>query len=186
MKIRISLTESKKAEESKPSAGLTKKEKSAVVKKAKAGKDIGKKGKGFEKVEKAAEKEYGSKKAGEKVAAAAMWKSQAKSKLKETLYPMIIQMIKENDGFGNSLEEDDMKPLVNTADEKNLANAIDKAPIVKDRLSKVSSPNEIDGALEVVIDSFGLKNVPKGVILTALKNALQKIAPEGGMVGTEE
>lgn len=68
------------AKKKKASAGLTKKEKSAVVKKAKAGKDIGKKGKGFEKVEKVAEKKYGSKKAGEKVAAAAMWKGQAKKK----------------------------------------------------------------------------------------------------------
>lgn len=64
--------------ESKPSAGMTKKEKSAVAKKASAGKDIGKKGKGFEKVAKAAEKKYGSKEAGQKVAAAAMWKNQAK------------------------------------------------------------------------------------------------------------
>ena len=63
-----------------PSAGMTAKEKSAVVKKAKAGKDIGKKGPGFAKVEKAAEKEYGSKEAGQKVAAAAMWKAQAKRK----------------------------------------------------------------------------------------------------------
>ena len=61
--------------EAKPSAGLTHKQKSAVAKKAKAGKDIGHKGKGFEKVEKAAEKKYGSKEAGEKVAAAAMWKN---------------------------------------------------------------------------------------------------------------
>ena len=61
----------------KPSAGMTKKEKSAVSKKAHAGKDIGKKGKGFEKVAKAAEKQYGSKEAGQKVAAAAMWKAQA-------------------------------------------------------------------------------------------------------------
>lgn len=59
----------------KPSAGLTKKQKSAVAKKARAGKDIGKKGPGFEKVAKAAEKKYGSKEAGEKVAAAAMWKN---------------------------------------------------------------------------------------------------------------
>ena len=64
--------------EGKPSAGMTKKEKSAVATKAKAGKDIGKKGKGFEKVAKAAEKQYGSKEAGQKVAAAAMWKNQAK------------------------------------------------------------------------------------------------------------
>ena len=65
-------------DEAAPSAGMTAKEKSAVVKKAKAGKDIGKKGPGFAKVEKAAEKEYGSKEAGKKVAAAAMWKAQAK------------------------------------------------------------------------------------------------------------
>lgn len=64
--------------EGKPSAGMTKKEKSAVATKAKSGKDIGKKGKGFEKVAKAAEKQYGSKEAGQKVAAAAMWKAQAK------------------------------------------------------------------------------------------------------------
>jgi hypothetical protein len=57
---------------------MTKKAKSAVAKKAHAGGDIGKKGKGFEKVEKAAEKKYGSKEAGQKVAAAAMWKGQAK------------------------------------------------------------------------------------------------------------
>lgn len=65
-------------EAKKPSAGMTKKEKSAVAKKASAGKDIGKKGKGFEKVAKAAEKQYGSKEAGQRVAAAAMWKAQAK------------------------------------------------------------------------------------------------------------
>ena len=66
------------AKKKAPSTGLTKKTKSSIVKKARAGKDIGKKGKGFEKVEKAAEKEYGSKEAGKKVAAAAMWKQQAK------------------------------------------------------------------------------------------------------------
>jgi hypothetical protein len=67
-------------EAKKPSAGLTKKEKSAVAKKAKAGKDIGKAGKGFEKVAAKAAKEYGSKEKGKKVAAAAMWKAQAAKK----------------------------------------------------------------------------------------------------------
>ena len=57
--------------ESKPSAGMTKKEKSAVAKKAAAGKDIGKKGKGFEKIAKAA----GGGEKGQKIAAAAMWKN---------------------------------------------------------------------------------------------------------------
>jgi len=58
-------------EGAKPSAGLTKGEKSAVVKKAKAGGDIGKPGKSFDKVAKAA----GGGKKGEKIAAAAMWKN---------------------------------------------------------------------------------------------------------------
>ena len=62
-------------EEEKPSAGLSKKKKSKIAKDASAGKDIGKKGKGFDKVAAKAAKRYGSKKAGEKVAAAAMWKN---------------------------------------------------------------------------------------------------------------
>lgn len=63
-------------EGAKPSAGMSKGEKSAVAKKAVAGKDIGKPGKNFEKVAKAAEKSGA--KDGAKVAAAAMWKQQAK------------------------------------------------------------------------------------------------------------
>ena len=62
--------------EAKPSAGMTKGEKSAVVKKAKSGGDIGKPGKGFAKVEKSA-KASGAKDP-KAVAAAAMWKQQAK------------------------------------------------------------------------------------------------------------
>ena len=54
---------------------MNKAQRSAVVKKAVAGKDIGKKGKGFAKVAAAAAKKYGSKEIGKKVAAAAMWKS---------------------------------------------------------------------------------------------------------------
>ena len=69
----VTVTRLKKgvAEAKKPSAGLSKKEKSDVVKKAKAGKDIGKKGKGFEKIAKAA----GGGEKGQKIAAAAMWKN---------------------------------------------------------------------------------------------------------------
>jgi hypothetical protein len=62
----------------KPSAGLSKKQKSTIAKKAASGKDIGKKGKGFEMIAKKAAKKYGSKERGQAVAAAAMWKSQAK------------------------------------------------------------------------------------------------------------
>jgi len=57
--------------EGKPSAGLSKAKKSATVKKAKAGGDIGKPGKGFDKLAKKA----GGGEKGEKIAAAAMWKN---------------------------------------------------------------------------------------------------------------
>ena len=60
-----------KVDESKPSAGLSKAKKSAVVKKAKAGGDIGKPGKSFDKVAKSA----GGGEKGKKIAAAAMWKN---------------------------------------------------------------------------------------------------------------
>lgn len=58
-------------EAAKPSAGLSAAKKSSVVKDAKAGKDIGKPGKSFDKVAKAA----GGGEKGEKIAAAAMWKN---------------------------------------------------------------------------------------------------------------
>lgn len=66
----------------KPSAGLSKKQKSAVAKKARAGKDVGKKGKGFEKIASKAAKKYGSAEKGRKVAAAAMWRG-AKARAKK-------------------------------------------------------------------------------------------------------
>jgi len=62
------------AEATKPSAGMSKGEKSSLVKKAKSGKDIGKPGKSFDKV---AAKAGGGEK-GKKIAAAAMWKNAAK------------------------------------------------------------------------------------------------------------
>lgn len=58
---------------SKPSAGLSAKQKSKVVKKAKKGEDIGKPGKGFKDI-KAKAKEWGAEDP-KAVAAAAMWKN---------------------------------------------------------------------------------------------------------------
>lgn len=72
--LKESLGEVKKAKK-KPFAGLSKEQKSAVAKKARAGGDIGKKGKGFEDVAAKAAKQYGSEEAGKRVAAAAMWKN---------------------------------------------------------------------------------------------------------------
>jgi hypothetical protein len=62
-------------ESTKPSAGMSKDAKSALVKKAKAGGDIGKPGKSFDKVAKAA----GGGEKGKKIAAAAMWKNAKES-----------------------------------------------------------------------------------------------------------
>jgi hypothetical protein len=70
----VIMAKSELAEE-KPSAGLSKKQKSAIAKKSAKGGDVGKKGKNFDKVASKAAKKYGSKEAGERVAAAAMWKN---------------------------------------------------------------------------------------------------------------
>lgn len=59
---------------------LTKKERSSLAKKASAGKDIGKPGKMFSRVSETAAIKYGSKEAGDKVAAAAMIKAHAAKK----------------------------------------------------------------------------------------------------------
>lgn len=73
VKKAINSINEEKTEKKKPSAGLTAKQKSKVVKKAKKGGDIGKKGKGFEDVEDKA-KEWGADDP-KAVAAAAMWKN---------------------------------------------------------------------------------------------------------------
>jgi hypothetical protein len=75
-KTKIETAQAVKKIDEAPSSGLSAKAKSTVVKKARAGKDIGKKGKGFAKVAKAA----GGGEKGKKIAAAAMWKQQAKKK----------------------------------------------------------------------------------------------------------
>ena len=62
----------------KPSSGMSAKARSSVVKQARAGKDIGKKGKSFAKVAAAA----GGGMKGRKIAAAAMWKNLAKKRKK--------------------------------------------------------------------------------------------------------
>ena len=75
LRLKIEKKKVEIVEEDKPSKGLSKKKKSDVVKKARRGGDIGKKGKNFDKIAKKAAKRYGSEEAGERVAAAAMWKN---------------------------------------------------------------------------------------------------------------
>lgn len=109
------------AKKKKPSAGLTKKQKSDVAKKAKKGEDIGKKGKGFEKIAAKAAKQYGSKEKGEKVAAAAMWKNikrvkEANEKISgplAELYDLIEKLIAKN------ITKDEILNVVNFATAKS-------------------------------------------------------------------
>jgi hypothetical protein len=58
----------------RPSAGLSAAKRSSVVKQARAGKDIGKKGKSFARIAKAA----GGGERGQRIAAAMMWRELAK------------------------------------------------------------------------------------------------------------
>jgi hypothetical protein len=83
----------------KPSAGMSKAEKSSVVKKAKAGGDIGKPGKSFEKVAKAA----GGGEKGKKIAAAAMWKQQAKES--QATYRRNVKIV--NESLSYLIQEDE-------------------------------------------------------------------------------
>lgn len=109
------------AKKEKPSAGLTKKQKSDFAKKAAAGKDIGKKGKGFEKIAAKAAKQYGSKEKGEKVAAAAMWKNikrvkEANEKISgplAELYDLVEKLIAQN------ITKDEILNVVNFATAKS-------------------------------------------------------------------
>jgi len=84
-------------EEKKIATGTGKKvmpsaeERSKLAKRARAGEDIGKKGKGFEAVAAKAAKQYGSKEAGERVAAAAMFKAQAKEEVETDLFDYILE-----------------------------------------------------------------------------------------------
>ena len=84
-------------EEKKIATGTGKKvmpsaeERSKLAKRARAGEDIGKKGKGFEKVAAKAAKQYGSKEAGERVAAAAMFKQQAKEEVQTDVFDAILE-----------------------------------------------------------------------------------------------
>lgn len=63
----------------RPSAGLTKAERSAIVRKARAGKKFGK-NVTFEQIERKALKTYGSKKKAKAVAGSVFWKAQAQKK----------------------------------------------------------------------------------------------------------
>ena len=115
--LRAGKKEKKVDEASKPSAGMSKSQKSAVVKDAKAGKDIGKPGKSFDKVAKAA----GGGEKGEKIAAAAMWKNKAKA-IKESLIGSQI----EEAGDQDAKALNGLIAFVMKTDEKNAMAAMEQ------------------------------------------------------------
>jgi hypothetical protein len=101
----------KEVKEEKPSAGLSKEKKSEVVKKAKKGGDIGKKGKGFEKIADKAAKKYGSKEKGEKVAAAAMWKNITREEDETKNW---VKSLVENEKFHSFTSKNEIMELIQT------------------------------------------------------------------------
>ena len=114
-------------EKKKPSAGLSAKKKSEVVKAAKAGKDIGQKGKGFEKIASKAAEKYGSVEKGKKVAAAAMWKNikregktQNEQEVKNWLYALV-----ENDYHPLTSKGEIMELLKSKLKDKSQINEFD-------------------------------------------------------------
>ena len=119
-------------EAAKPSAGLSKAKKSAVVKDAKAGKDIGKPGKSFDKVAKSA----GGGEKGEKIAAAAMWKN-----IKET-----TAYIEEKKNLPGKQEKLDVAEPKGKIDGKDMAALRAKKETVKES-SEVSRLRELTGRL---------------------------------------
>jgi hypothetical protein len=109
-------------EAAKPSAGLSKEKKSAVVKKAKAGGDIGKPGKGFDKLAKKA----GGGEKGKKIAAAAMWKN-----MKETVAYMAEKKAATKDLPGKQEKLDVAEPK-GKLDAKDFAALRNKKETVKE------------------------------------------------------
>jgi len=64
-----------------PGAKVPKKKKTELIKRARKGEDLGKKGKSFKEIAAKAATRYGSKKSGDRVAGAQFWKMAAKGKI---------------------------------------------------------------------------------------------------------
>lgn len=161
MKIRINLSEAKDPKED------------LKAKKAEDKKAADKKAADKKKVEdkKAADK----KKADDK---------KAKAKLKETLYPMISKMIKEN---FNEKPQGGQADVINTSDEKRFGDALDKSPLVGKTLDSIDQTADLDGAFKVFIEKLGLDpGTPKQIIVQAVQKALKNIAPNSNEIRGKE
>jgi len=126
-------------EKKKPSAGLTAKKKSEVVKAAKAGKDIGKKGKGFEKIASTAAKKYGSAEKGKKVAAAAMWKNVKRENVEVKNW---LKMLAE-ENFHSFTSKGEIMELIQAKTQKNVMPDFFKSKAIKSS-GRMQQTNEGD------------------------------------------
>jgi len=125
-------------EAAKPSAGLSKEKKSDVVKDAKAGKDIGKPGKSFDKVAKSA----GGGEKGKKIAAAAMWKN-----IKETT-AYIAEKAKAAKDLPGNQEKIDVAEPKGKIDSKDMAALRAKKETVKES-TDMTRMRELTGRLNL-------------------------------------
>ena len=141
--------ECKKTEvkEENPSKGLTKKQKSNIVKKAKKGEDIGKKGKNFEKISKKAEEKYGSKEKGDKVAAAAMWKNIQKesvmNKMSTTTKGEITELIRQK--LNESQNPFEKMTLPEDTDDCVYSDGVSKDQALAQKIANSNARNKFKG-----------------------------------------
>jgi hypothetical protein len=106
----------------------------------------------------------------------------SKGVLKEMLKSQLTGMLTES--TEEEVDEAAAPNIKDTGDESNLQKALDKNPTIKQYLGKIGANNEIDGALATMIDEFGLQNMPKSTIITALKTALENLAPKSNSITT--
>jgi hypothetical protein len=68
--------------------------------------------------------------------------------------------------------------LNNTTDEQVLAKLLEKTPALLVKLKNISQPNELDGFFKIFIEKTGIEKANKQTIITALRKALEDLAPD--------
>jgi hypothetical protein len=170
-------------ETEKPSAGLSKEKKSEVVKQAKAGKDIGKPGKGFKDVE-AKAKASGAKDP-KAVAAAAMWKN-VKREGAETDKPIMSESeVKLRRYIRNRIEEK-AGLRKSTLNESSKPEALKKLDIVIDEQFKNFKGNIDEGFLDTFSSNASKFEKINQADPNSINDAFNKIFSQSLMAGARK
>lgn len=158
--------------EAAPSDGMSKKQKSNLVKKAKAGKDIGKLGKGFKAVEKAAKKSGATDP--KAVAAAAMWKQAKKKAIKETTEEYHVPQVEHPDD--DDLDESGLN-LFGHGEEGWAETSQQMAQLLKyrEQYRGTEYEDQIEQRIKALKDRLDLG---KGEVLDASGNPKEVVPPE--------